>query len=72
MRHGAIPDSRPATLEILSGIPIKQIDEPFEFITPTGAAIVAGVWRIVRTDAGASRWKIGYRIGSRKLPNRPE
>jgi len=69
--HGQFPVPCPATLEILSGIPLGQIDEPFEFITPTGAAIAAefassfGVMPTLRVE------KIGYGIGSRILPNRP-
>ena len=39
--HGTFPLPAPATLEILHGIPLGQIDEPHELITPTGAAIVA-------------------------------
>jgi uncharacterized protein (TIGR00299 family) protein len=69
--HGQYPIPCTATLEILKGIPVAQIDEPYEFITPTGAAIVAefghsfGVMPELRVE------RIGYGIGSRKLPNRP-
>ena len=69
--HGQFPIPCPATLEILAGIPLGQIDEPYEFITPTGAAIVAefgsafGVMPTLRVE------KIGYGIGTRQLPNRP-
>ncbi|MEI6560886.1 MAG: nickel pincer cofactor biosynthesis protein LarC [Verrucomicrobiota bacterium] len=69
--HGQFPLPCPATLEILAGIPVSQIDEPYEFITPTGAAIVAefgrsfGVMPMLRVE------KIGYGIGTRVLPNRP-
>jgi len=69
--HGRFPVPAPATLEILAGIPLGQIDEPFEFITPTGAAIVAefghsfGVMPTLRIE------KIGYGIGTRQLSNRP-
>src|SRR5581483_11852604 len=39
--HGHFPVPAPATLEILQGIAVAQIDVPFEMITPTGAGIVA-------------------------------
>ena len=69
--HGQYPIPCIATLEILTGIPLTQIDEPYELITPTGAAIVAefgksfGVMPRMRTE------KIGYGVGTRVLPNRP-
>jgi len=69
--HGRFPIPAPATLEILAGIPIKQIDEPFEFITPTGAAIVAEFGASFGPMPRIKVEKIGYGIGSRKLPNRP-
>ncbi len=69
--HGRFPIPAMATLEILRGIPVGQIDEPFEFITPTGAAIAAefavGFGPMPRLQVE----KIGYGLGSRKLPNRP-
>ena len=69
--HGRFPIPAMATLEILRGIPVGQIDEPFEFITPTGAAIAAefgesfGVMPTMKVE------KIGYGLGSRKLASRP-
>ncbi len=69
--HGRFPIPAMATLEILRGVPVGQIDEPFEFITPTGAAIAAefavGFGPMPRLKVE----KIGYGLGSRKLPNRP-
>jgi len=69
--HGTFPLPAPATLEILTGIPLGQIEEPHELITPTGAAIVAefgtsfGPMPQIKTD------KIGYGVGSRELTSRP-
>jgi uncharacterized protein (DUF111 family) len=69
--HGTFPLPAPATLEILRGIPLGQIDEPHELITPTGAAIVAefgvsfGLMPRIRSE------KIGYGVGSRDLASRP-
>ena len=69
--HGKFPIPAPATFEILHGIPLRQTDEPFEFITPTGAAILAefgagfGPMPAMRVE------KIGYGLGTRQLPHRP-
>jgi len=69
--HGHYPIPSTATLEILRGIPLAQIDEPFELITPTGAAIVAEFGRSFGVMPRMRVEKIGYGVGSRKLPNRP-
>lgn len=69
--HGTFPLPTPATLEILKGITLGQIDEPHELITPTGAAIAAefgasfGPMPQIKID------KIGYGVGSRDLKSRP-
>ncbi len=69
--HGIFPVPAPATLEILKGIPLGQIDEPHELITPTGAGIVAefgagfGLMPAMKTE------RIGYGLGTRDLANRP-
>ena len=39
-RHGIYPIPAPATMNLLKGIRIEQTDEPFEMITPTGAALL--------------------------------
>jgi uncharacterized protein (TIGR00299 family) protein len=42
--HGAMPNPAPATVELLAGLEVAQTDEPFELVTPTGAALLA-TWR---------------------------
>lgn len=69
--HGRFPLPAPATLEILKGIPLRQIDVPHELITPTGAAILA---ELAQSFSGLSHFrteKVGYGLGSRNLPDRP-
>ena len=69
--HGKFPLPAPATLEILAGIPLRQMDEPMEFITPTGAALLAefasrfGLMSETRVE------KVGYGIGTRDTHPRP-
>ena len=69
--HGTFPLPAPATLEILLGIPLGQIDEPHELITPTGAAIVAEFGESFGLMPRISSEKIGYGVGTRQLVSRP-
>jgi pyridinium-3,5-bisthiocarboxylic acid mononucleotide nickel chelatase len=69
--HGEYPLPGPATLEILRNIPIRQIDVPFELITPTGAAIVAEFNHSIGPLPELRPAKIGYGLGTRDLHNRP-
>jgi uncharacterized protein (TIGR00299 family) protein len=69
--HGEYPLPGPATLEILQGIPIRQANIPFELITPTGAAIVAEFQHAVGVLPEMRPAKIGYGLGTRNLPGRP-
>ncbi len=69
--HGRFPIPSTATVEILRGIPFSQIDEPFEFITPTGAAIVAEFGSGFTTMPELVVDKVGYGLGTRHLESRP-
>jgi uncharacterized protein (DUF111 family) len=69
--HGRFPLPAPATLEILSGVPLKQGDETHELITPTGAAILAEFGKHFGLMPKMTTHKIGYGVGSRHLRSRP-
>jgi pyridinium-3,5-bisthiocarboxylic acid mononucleotide nickel chelatase len=69
--HGDYPLPGPAALEILKNIPIRQVDIPFELITPTGAAIVAEFQHSIGPLPEIRPAKIGYGLGTRHLTNRP-
>ncbi len=69
--HGVYPLPAPAVLEILQDIPIRQVDIPFELITPTGAAIVAEFHHSVGVFPEMRPTKIGYGLGTRELTGRP-
>lgn len=69
--HGTFPLPAPATLEILHGIPLGQLDEPHELITPTGAAIVAEFGESFGLMPRIASEKIGYGVGTRQLATRP-
>lgn len=69
--HGTYPNPAPATLRMLEGFPMEQVDEPYEMVTPTGAALLS-LWR--KTDAppvGTKAAKTAYSFGHRKLRHRP-
>jgi len=69
--HGNFPLPAPATAEILRGIPIRQLDVPHELTTPTGAAILAHVVNRFGPLESFSADLIGYGLGTRDLPDRP-
>ncbi len=69
--HGRFPLPAPATLEILKGIPIRQIEEEHELITPTGAAIAAEFAASFGLMPSMVVEKIGYGLGQRDLAARP-
>lgn len=69
--HGLIPVPAPATVEILTGIPMKSGLVPFETATPTGAAILACNAEEFTERMNFTVRKIGYGFGTRdfKVPN---
>lgn len=69
--HGTFPLPAPATLALLKGIPFRQVEEPWEHITPTGAAILAEYATTFGPMPEMSVSVIGYGLGSRVTPNRP-
>jgi len=69
--HGTFPLPAPATLALLMGIPFRQVDEPWEHITPTGAALLAEYAITFGPMPEMSVSQIGYGLGSRVTPHRP-
>ncbi|MEM6822032.1 MAG: nickel pincer cofactor biosynthesis protein LarC [Verrucomicrobiota bacterium] len=69
--HGSFPVPAPATLRLLKGIPLEQIDVKAELITPTGAALLAELVESFGPLGSATIDQIGYGLGQRELPNRP-
>jgi uncharacterized protein (TIGR00299 family) protein len=65
-RHGRIPVPAPATLEILSNFPVTWSDRPEELVTPTGAALLAGLARPLGEDETLRFEKIGYGAGEER------
>ncbi len=69
--HGVLPVPAPATVELLKGWPVQPDDEPFELVTPTGAALLTA-WRTdAAIPAGARLVAAGHGFGQRTLCHRP-
>ncbi len=70
-RHGILPLPPPATVSCLRGVPTYPTDVDFEFVTPTGAAIVATVAsRFERWPTFAPE-RVGFGGGQKELDDRP-
>jgi uncharacterized protein (TIGR00299 family) protein len=69
--HGVMPNPAPGTVELLKGLPVVSVDEPFELVTPTGAALLS-TWRSLDAlPAGAILQATGHGFGRRTLQGRP-
>jgi uncharacterized protein (TIGR00299 family) protein len=70
-RHGKLPLPAPAVVECLGGLATYDGGLDFEFVTPTGAAIVGA------RAGGSSRWpslapeRVGWSAGAAELADRP-
>ncbi len=69
--HGRLPVPAPATLSILSGIPVYGIDIGCELVTPTGAAIIATLAGAFEPIPDMVVSGIGYGAGNRDLSRQP-
>ena len=68
--HGVYPNPAPATLALSRGMPVVAVDEPFELVTPTGAALLSEWQAGSRIQAVARVARIGYGLGHRRLQHR--
>ena len=72
--HGVLPVPVPATVELLKGAAVERTDEPFELVTPTGAALLSTWTAEGGTPETAAGGQVivgtGYGIGHRELNHR--
>ena len=66
--HGQLPLPAPATLALLTGVPVKYMDVEAELVTPTGAAILTTVADRFGAFPLMTLQKIGVGAGRRDLP----
>lgn len=63
--HGAMPIPAPGTAELLRGIPVYAGDSEGEYVTPTGAAMVAALCDAFGAMPLMQIEKLGYGAGTR-------
>jgi len=63
--HGKLPVPAPATVEIITGIPVKKGGVDFEATTPTGAAILAALGTDFSTGLRLKIEKTAYGVGQK-------
>ncbi|OGV48444.1 MAG: TIGR00299 family protein [Lentisphaerae bacterium GWF2_52_8] len=68
--HGTIPSPAPASIELLKGLPTLQVDEPFELVTPSAAALLS-TWGNTPIPPGSLIRECSYSFGQRLLKERP-
>lgn len=69
--HGVLPVPAPATLEMLSGVPIESGAASGELTTPTGAALIATNADAFGPMPHMTITRLGYGAGSRDIPGMP-
>ena len=67
--HGLLPLPAPAVCELLRGIPSYGVELQQELVTPTGAALVAGLATTFGPLPPMRLIAVGYGCGSRQLEN---
>jgi uncharacterized protein (TIGR00299 family) protein len=68
--HGRLPVPPPAVLELLLGLPVRPGGPPGEAVTPTGAALLAGLFEVGPLPSHRPT-RIGYGAGTARWPDRP-
>jgi pyridinium-3,5-bisthiocarboxylic acid mononucleotide nickel chelatase len=70
-QHGTLPIPAPATLQILTDVPVYGSGIAAELVTPTGAAIIKTLAKDFVDLPAMTIGKIGYGAGSRDLEHHP-
>ena len=70
-RHGLIPIPPPATVELLSGFPVRLGDGEAEMVTPTGAAVLKALAAPAPVPLDFEIQRVGYGAGTKTFSDRP-
>jgi uncharacterized protein (TIGR00299 family) protein len=69
--HGTLPIPTPATIALLSGVPVYGTNIPYELVTPTGAAILTALASSFGSMPPMLVDRIGYGVGSYEFESIP-
>jgi uncharacterized protein (TIGR00299 family) protein len=69
--HGTYPVPAPATLRLLSGVPVYGGEIQSELVTPTGALVVSSYAKSYGPVPAMTVDRVGYGAGSKDFPGRP-
>lgn len=69
--HGLMPVPAPATAYLMAGVPTVGVDRTGELVTPTGAALVAGLCEQFGPPPAMTIREVGYGAGDREDPDVP-
>lgn len=69
--HGIMPVPAPATGYLMAGMPTVGVDRTGELVTPTGAALVAGLCDTYGPPPPMTLNAVGYGAGDRESPDVP-
>jgi pyridinium-3,5-bisthiocarboxylic acid mononucleotide nickel chelatase len=69
--HGVFPVPAPATLRLLTGVPVYSDGPAVELVTPTGALLVSGYATDYGPMPAMTVTHIGYGAGTRDFADRP-
>lgn len=69
--HGLMPVPAPATAYLMEGLPTVGVDRVGELVTPTGAALVAGLCDRFGPPPAMVLTAVGYGAGDRDDPDVP-
>lgn len=69
--HGVLPVPAPATLALLAGVPLREVEVDAELVTPTGALLLAETAEPAPAGLAWRPLATAYGAGTKEIPGRP-